>query len=160
MKTTLKGGLLLLALFALVGCQSVYDAKAALNKGGWQQIVTDTRDMNEFPERDQTLVLNYRAHAKMALGYLDSAQIDYLRAWNIMNHGKGGGVASAYFFSERQKWWMGDPYERAFNSWYLGMLYFQANNREDAMACFRNSIFVDTGDLEAGEYAADWLPPS
>lgn len=159
MKTTLKGGLLLLALFALVGCQSVYDAKAALNKGGWQQIVTDTRDMNEFPERDQTLVLNYRAHAKMALGYLDSAQIDYLRAWNIMNHGKGGGVASAYFFSERQKWWMGDPYERAFNSWYLGMLYFQANNREDAMACFRNSIFVDTGDLEAGEYAADWLPP-
>ncbi|MCA8915190.1 MAG: hypothetical protein KDB90_07250 [Planctomycetes bacterium] len=159
-KTSLKSGLLLLAaLLVFAGCSSVYDARAALNKGGWQQIVSDTRDMNAFPERDQTLVLNYRAHAKMAMGYYDSSREDFLRAWNIMNHGKGGGVSSAYFFSERQKWWMGDPYERAFNSWYLGMLYFEDNNREDAMACFRNSIFVDTGDLEKGEYAADWLPP-
>ncbi|MEZ5994080.1 MAG: hypothetical protein R3E76_17230 [Planctomycetota bacterium] len=159
MKTSLKSGLLLLA-FALIacGCSSVYDAKAAMKKGGWKQVMEDTRDLESFPDRDQTLVLNYRAHSKMALGYYESAHADYLRAWNIMNHGKGGGVANAYFFSERQKWWMGDPYERAFNSWYLGMLYFEANEREDAMACFKNTMFVDTGDLEAGQYAADWVP--
>lgn len=159
MNKALKCAFLLLALTAVVGCQSVYDAKAAMAKGGWQQVVTDTQKIEDFPERDQTLVLNYRAHAKMALGYHDSARVDFLRAWNIMNHGKGGGVASAYFFSERQKWWMGDPFERAYNSWYLGMLYLQDGQPEDAMACFRNAIFVDTGDLEAGEYAADWLPP-
>jgi hypothetical protein len=151
------GVLLLLAVCA--GCQSVYDAKGAMAKGGWQQVLTDTRDLEQFPERDQTLVLNYRAHAKLALGYHSSAHTDYLRAWNIMNHGKGGGVANAQIFSERQKWWMGDPYERAFNSFYLGMLYYADGDRENAMAAFRNSVAVDTGDLELGEYSADWLPP-
>lgn len=147
---------LLLALAA--GCQSVYDAKAAMKKGGYTQVMIDTQDYQAYPERDQTLILNYRAHAKMGLGYFDSARADYFRAWNMMNHGDGGGVAAANWFSERQKWWMGDPYERAFNSWYLGCLYFQAGKFEDAMACFRNAIFVDTGDLKQGEFAADWLP--
>ena len=158
MKSMKSGLLLLTAALIVCGCASVYDAKAALRQGGWQKVMNDTRDLNSFPERDQTLVLNYRAHSKMALGYFQSAQDDYLRAWNIMNHGKGGGVASAYFFSERQKFWMGDPYERAYNSWYLGMLYFELGNREDAMACFKNAMFVDTGDIEAGQYAADWVP--
>lgn len=155
----LKPAIMLLALAALsVGCSSVYDARAAMAKGGYQQVLADTHKIEDFPERDRTLILNYRAHAKLGLGYADSARADYLRAWNTMNHGDGGGVANAYWFSERQKWWMGDPYERAFNSWYLGVLNFQAGRFEDAMPCFRNSMFVDTGDLEAGEYAADWLP--
>ncbi|MCC6466171.1 MAG: tetratricopeptide repeat protein [Planctomycetes bacterium] len=154
----LRLGAFTLLPFLALGCQSVYDAKAAMREGGYQRVMTDTMDVESFPERDQTLILNYRAHSKMALGYHESATADYLRAWNIMNHGKGGGVAGAYFFSERQKWWMGDPYERAFNSWYLGMLYYQLGKPEDAMACFRNAIFVDTGDLKQGEYAADWLP--
>lgn len=149
---------LALACAALAGCQSVYDVKGAMKQGGYQKVMMDTQDLNAFPERDQTLVLNWRAHSKMALGYRDSARADYLRAWNIMNHGQGGGVAAANWFSERQKWWMGDPYERAFNSWYLGVLYYQQGKFEDAMACFRNAIFVDTGDLKQGEFAADWLP--
>jgi tetratricopeptide (TPR) repeat protein len=155
----LSGFVSLLVVFALLcGCRSVYDVNAAMKQGGYEQVLMDTRDIDEFPERDQTLVLNYRAHAKMALGYHLSARHDFLRAWNIMNLSEGGGVASAYFFTERQKFWLGDPYERAFNSWYLGMLYYQAGLHDDAMACFRNAIFVDTGDIEAGEYAADWLP--
>lgn len=152
--------LLLFALLAgLTACSSVYDAKAAMRKGGWQQVMNDTRDLDSFPQRDQTLVLNYRAHSKLALGYHESAQADYLRAWNIMNQSQGGGVGNAMFFSERQKWWMGDPYERAFNSFYLGMLYFENGERENAMASFRNAMAVDTGDLEAGQYIGDWLPP-
>ncbi len=153
-----KTGLLLALVVACTGCQSVYDADEAMRQGGWQKVMTDTQVVEKFPERDQTLILNYRAHAKMALGYHDSARADYLRAWNIMNIGKGGGVADAMIFKERMKFWMGDPYERAYNSWYLGMLYYNAGKREDAIACFRNALFVDTGDLEAGQYAADWLP--
>lgn len=156
--SALKTGLFLALLFACVGCQSVYDADKAMREGGWQKVMTDTQVLDKFPERDQTLVLNYRANAKLALGYHDSARADYLRAWNIMNIGKGGGVADAMMFSERMKFWMGDPYERAFNSWYLGVLYYNAGKREEAMACFRNALFVDTGDIEAGQYAADWLP--
>jgi len=156
----LRSAVALLGLTAFsIGCSSVYDARAAMAKGGYTQVLTDTQRIDDFPERDQTLILNYRAHAKLALGFAGSARNDYLRAWNTMNHGDGGGIASAYWFSERQKWWMGDPYERAYNSWYLGMLNFEAQEFEDAMPCFRNAMFVDTGDLKQGEYAADWLPP-
>ncbi|MBX3461463.1 MAG: hypothetical protein KF696_16070 [Planctomycetes bacterium] len=151
--------LVLLAVLALgAGCSSVYDARKAMSEGGYQKVMTDTQDINQFPERDRTLVLNYRAHAKMGLGYWQSARDDYLRAWNAMNLSEGGGVAAAHWFSERQKFWMGDPYERMFNSWYLGMMYFMLGDRENSMACFRNALYVDTGDLKQGEYAADWLP--
>jgi tetratricopeptide (TPR) repeat protein len=149
---------LVVVLALLGGCSSVYDVNAAMKRGGYQQVLEDTRDIDAFPERDRTLVLNYRAHAKLALGYHQSARHDFLHAWNIMNLSEGGGIASAYFFTERQRFWLGDPYERAFNSWYLGMLYYQAGMYDDAMACFRNAIFVDTGDIEAGMYAADWVP--
>jgi hypothetical protein len=101
-----------------------------------------TRDIESFPQRDQTLVLNYRAAAKLGLGYYESSRLDYLQAWNIMNMSQGGGVGNAQFFGERQKWWMGDPYERAFNSFYLGMLYFEKNDRESAMASFRNAMSI------------------
>jgi hypothetical protein len=149
---------LLLALFLSAGCSSVYDAREAMRKGGYQQVLSDTRLVTDFPDRDKTLILNYRAHAKMGLGYHDSARADYLLAWNTMNLSEGGNVANAYFFSERQKFWMGDPFERMFNSWYLGMLYYQLGDVVNAPAAFKNAVFVDTGDLQAGEYAADWLP--
>lgn len=140
------------------GCSSVYDARDAMKRGGYQQILQDTRNLDDFPERDTTLIMNYRAHAKLGLGYHESARHDYLQAWNAMNMSEGGGVSNAYFFTERQKWWMGDPFERMFNSWYLGMLFYMKGDLVDAPAAFRNSIFVDTGDVEAGEYAADWIP--
>lgn len=159
--TILKTVLLATGLSLMTGCASTYDARKAVAEGGWQKVVTDTRNIDDFPQRDQTLVLNYRAHAKLGLGYYESSRQDYFRAWQIMNQGKGGNVTGALFFSEDQKYWMGDPYERAFNSWYLGWLYYQqgtSKSREDAMASFKNAMFVDTGDLEAGEYAADWIP--
>jgi hypothetical protein len=136
----------------------VYDARKAMERGGYQQILEDTRNLNDFPERDVTLIMNYRAHARLGLGYHERARHDYLQAWNAMNMSEGGGVASAYFFTERQKWWIGDPFERMFNSWYLGMLFYMKGDLIDAPAAFRNAIFVDTGDIEAGQWAADWIP--
>ncbi|MCC7508259.1 MAG: hypothetical protein IT464_02655 [Planctomycetes bacterium] len=157
----LRNPLILVLLAALLlgaGCSSVYDARQAMIEGGYQKVMTDTRDITQFPDRDKTLILNFRAHAKMGLGYWKSARDDYLRSWNTMNLSEGGNVSDAKIFSERMKFWMGDPYERAFNSWYLGMLYFMMGDRENSIACFKNALYVDTGDLEIGEYDADWLP--
>jgi hypothetical protein len=155
MKTALP---LLIVLALLAGCSSVYDVRKAMDKGGYEQVLQDTRDITQFPERDSTLILNYRAQAKLGLGYYDSARRDYLQAWNVMNLSEGGGVGNALFLSERQKFWMGDPYERAYNSWYLGVLYYQLGDLVNCQPAFKNAVFVDSGDLEAGEYIADWLP--
>ncbi|MHC4840315.1 MAG: hypothetical protein ACYTDT_05040 [Planctomycetota bacterium] len=147
-----------LAAFA-AGCTTpAYDARKAYMSGGFQRVITDTDDLKKFDDRNQTLMLNYRAHAKLGMGFIKGSERDFLKAWNIMNQGQGGGVAAARFWSEDHKYWMGDPYERAFNSWYLGMVTAMNGNITGAMPAFKNAIFVDTGDLEAGEFSADWLP--
>ncbi len=148
-----------LPLLVLTGCAgATYNVAESMRKGGYKQVLEDTRNIEEFPERDQTLILNWRAHAKMGLGYQESARNDYLRAWNMMNNSAGGNVAAAYAWNEKSKYYMGEPYERMMNSYYLGLLYYMHKKPEDAMACFRNALFVDTGDLEANEYSADFVP--
>ena len=150
--------LLSLALAALSGCAHRYDVFDAMQRGGYEQVLNDTEDMEAFPERDRTLILNYRAHAKLGLGYQRSAREDFLHSWNIMNNSQGGGIAAAYVFSEGSKFYLGDPYERVFNSYYLGLLYYMQGQPEDAMACFNNALFTDTGDIKLGEYASDFVP--
>lgn len=151
--------LLFLALAFLGGCAGpTYNVVASMQKGGYRQVLIDTQDLEKFPERDQTLILNWRAHAKMGLGYHLSARNDFLKSWNIMNNSQGGNVVAAYMWNEKSKYYLGEPYERMMNSYYLGLLYYQMGKPEDAMACFKNALFVDTGDLEANEYAADFVP--
>lgn len=150
---------LFVALACLSGCVGdTYNVAASMQKGGYRQVLIDTEKLEEFPERDHTLILNWRAHAKMGLGYHLSARNDFLKSWNIMNNSAGGNVAAAYMWNEKSKYYLGEPYERMMNSYYLGLLYYQMGKPEDAMACFKNALFVDTGDLEANEYAADFVP--
>lgn len=152
-------GLLFVALSCLMGCAgATYNVAGSMQKGGYKQVLIDTQNIEDFPERDQTLILNWRAHAKMGLGYYLSARNDYFRAWNMMNNSAGGNTVGAVVFNEKSKYYLGEPYERMMNSYYLGLLYYQMGKPEDAMACFKNALFVDTGDLEQGEYAADFVP--
>ncbi|MCC6572690.1 MAG: hypothetical protein IT462_02765 [Planctomycetes bacterium] len=151
--------LLFVVVMALcAGCASRYDVIAAMHRGGYDEVLENTENINDFPERDRTLILNYRAQAKLGLGYHLSARDDFLRSWNIMNTGAGGGHAAAYVIAEDNKYYMGDPYERVFNSYYLGLLYYMLNAPEDAMASFTNALFADTGDFKLNEYAADFVP--
>ena len=92
-----------LPLLVLTGCAgATYNVAESMRKGGYKQVLEDTRNIEEFPERDQTLILNWRAHAKMGLGYQESARNDYLRAWNMMNNSAGGNVAAAYACQRQQ----------------------------------------------------------
>ncbi|KAA0214386.1 hypothetical protein EDM80_06825 [bacterium] len=150
---------LLVLPLLLTGCVgATYNVAESMQKGGYRKVLEDTRNIEEFPERDQTLILNWRAQAKLGLGYQESARNDFMRSWNMMNNSQGGNVAAAYMWNEKSKYYLGEPYERMMNSYYLGLLFYMHGKPEDAMACFKNALYVDTGDLEANEYAADFVP--
>lgn len=108
---------LLVLPLLLTGCVgATYNVAESMQKGGYRKVLEDTRNIEEFPERDQTLILNWRAQAKLGLGYQESARNDFMRSWNMMNNSQGGNVAAAYMWNEKSKYYLGEPYERMMNS--------------------------------------------
>jgi hypothetical protein len=55
---------------------------------------------------------------------------------------------------ERQKYFLGDPYEQLFAYLYLGMLDFQAGDYQNAKASFRSASLADEGSKDEG-YKSD-----
>lgn len=56
--------------------------------------------------------------------------------------------------SEITKGYKGDPYEKVFNSFYVGMLLYAENDLENALAAFKNGILADS-DVAAKLYKSD-----
>ena len=62
--------------------------------------------------------------------------------------------------SEMTKGYKGDPYEKVFNSFYVGMLLYADNDFENALAAFKNGILCDsdvTGKLYKSDVALMYL---
>jgi tetratricopeptide (TPR) repeat protein len=87
------------------------------------------------------------------LGVLDLQQRDlptalqrFLQAWTLMESLTASGLdtTGAIVGSEGSKQWRGDPYERAMNSYYLGIVNYLLGTHDNALAGFKNAIFVDS----------------
>ncbi|MDP2928057.1 MAG: hypothetical protein Q8N80_04605 [Candidatus Omnitrophota bacterium] len=62
--------------------------------------------------------------------------------------------------SEMTKGYKGDPYEKVFNSFYVGILLYADNDLENALAAFKNGILCDsdvTGKLYKSDVALMYL---
>jgi len=65
--------------------------------------------------------------------------------------------------SEMTKGYKGDPYEKVFNSFYVGILLYADNDLENALAAFKNGILCDsdvTGKLYKSDVALMYLMAS
>ena len=56
--------------------------------------------------------------------------------------------------SEVTKAYKGDPYEKVFNSFYVGMLFYADNDFENSLASFKNGILCDS-DVTSNLYKSD-----
>ncbi|MFA6129687.1 MAG: hypothetical protein WC731_01710 [Candidatus Omnitrophota bacterium] len=56
--------------------------------------------------------------------------------------------------AEATKAYKGDPYEKVFNSFYVGILLCSSNDFENALAAFKNGILCDS-DVECNLYKSD-----
>ncbi|MBM4013955.1 MAG: hypothetical protein FJ293_03195 [Planctomycetes bacterium] len=90
---------------------------------------------------------------------LAAAEQRFGEAWRLMESLAGDDLdaVGAIVGSEASKQWRGDPFERAMNSWYLGLVYWWRGVHDNALACFKNAIFVDSSHGEE-RFDCDFAP--
>lgn len=110
-------------------------------------------------EEGRALYLNELGVLALERRDLPEAQRLFEEAFHRMGAFDSDGLdaTGAILGAEGSKEWRGDPYERAMNSWYLGLTYWLLGVHDNALACFKNSIFVDSSRGE-DRFDCDFAP--
>ncbi len=142
------------ALLAGAGCVELADMPAARAPGG------DPRFAG-VPERDRVLAEYRLAAGAMRAGDFEEAkkQLDdaLLRIGGLISGPDDAAKRSrGLFTAEREKTFIGEPYERVMAFYYRGLLYWRDGQPDNARACFRSAEFID-GDAEDKTYQSDYV---
>lgn len=91
------------------------------------------------------MYLSERATCYLAAGEYEKAKKLFWRAHDYMEvfDPSSEARASHLFGAEAQKFYHGDPYERAMNNLLLGLLFLRDNDMDNALACFNGGILCD-----------------
>lgn len=110
-------------------------------------------------EDGRALCLDELGVIALCRGDLDLAYRRFLEASQIMGAFTGTGLkeVGAIVGSEATKIWRGDPHEKLMNSYYLGVVNLLRGVDDNALAGFKNSIVVDSGQGDE-KYDADFAP--
>ncbi len=113
-------------------------------------------EVQDGPEENLALVLNVQAQCELMTGKTEDARRNFERAAQIMGNWavSGGEVTGAIVGSESSKTWVGDPYEKAMNAFYLAFCFLQYGEPDNARAALKRGIL---GDAEVADekYQAD-----
>lgn len=107
------------------------------------------------------LYANELAMIYLAQGNKKEAQTMFLEAYRVMNdvaaYEHQQKQAQSFFHSESVKVYKGDPYERMLNSFYLGLVYAQQEDWDNALACMKNALLADSFGEDEDNYS-DFVP--
>ena len=78
------------------------------------------------------------------------------RIGGIYGPDKSAQKARSYFHEEREKNFIGEPYERVMAYYYRGILYWMDGEPDNARACFRSGELEDSSS-EGEQYNADYV---
>jgi hypothetical protein len=112
------------------------------------------------PEVDRVL-LDYRTGVS-ALRRGDDAEAKarfddaIARIGGIIANDEQAARARGLFSAEREKPFIGEPYERVMAYYYRGILYWRDGQPDNARACFRSGQVIDS-DVGKEAYAADYV---
>jgi hypothetical protein len=160
-RTNLGGWLSLVLAAGSAGCSAPNsgDAGRAWYAGdsGTARTLLEER-LQQDPE-GRALFLNELGVLELERRDLAAAERRFSEAWRLMESLAGDGLdaVGAIVGAEGSKQWRGDPYERAMNSWYLGLVYWMRGVHDNALACFKNAVFVDSSRGE-DRYDCDFAP--
>lgn len=154
---TFKGIISCAATLALLtGC-------ATTQKHTWVRtgdpLVDGQTAIAQGPPKDRVL-WQYRT-AVTALRRGDYAEAERLldealdRIEGIYGPDKSAKKSRGYFSEEAKKTFIGEPYERVMAYFYRGILYWMNGEPDNARACFRTALLIDS-DTENREYSADY----
>ena len=150
------------ALLSFAGCETMPEppARRPVARTG-DPIVDGNADLAAAPEKDRVL-LEYRLGlTALRLGNFDVAKAKFDDAIARI----GGLIAGpddaakrsrGLFTAEREKVFIGEPYERVMAFYYRGLLYWRDGQPDNARACFRSGQFLDS-DAESDAYKSDYV---
>jgi tetratricopeptide (TPR) repeat protein len=135
------------------------DAIAAARATGTGRTVADQR-VPVIPERDRVLYDYRLGVSALRAGNYDEAKAKFddaiARIGGIITNDADAKRARSLFGAERNKTFIGEPYERAMAYYYRGILYWRDGEPDNARACFRSGQVIDS-DPEHENYDADYV---
>lgn len=105
----------------------------------------------------EALFLNGLAQIELLLGNTEAAWRHFSAAGRMMGNWQtsGGEAFGAIVGSESSKTWKGDPYEKAMNAYYTGLLWLLRGEPDNARAAFKKGILADAESNDE-QYRADF----
>ena len=148
---------------ALSGCVTLDDMPAARTpiRTTGNPIVDGNAALAAAPDRDRVLWEYRVAAAALRAGDFAEAKArldDAIRRIGGLISGREEAArrARGLFTAEREKTFIGEPYERVMAYYYRGLLYWRDGQPDNARACFRTGEFID-GDAENYTYKSDYV---
>jgi tetratricopeptide (TPR) repeat protein len=150
---------LVAATLGLAGCET-FDESAARPAVPRAAPLGDQR-LAFTPERDLVLGEYRLAASAMRAGHFTDAREkldDALRRIGGLVSGPDDAArrARGLFTAEREKTFIGEPYERVMAYYYRGILYWRDGQPDNARACFRSAQFMDS-DAESDAFKSDYV---
>lgn len=122
-------------------------------------MITDDPKLYGIAERDRVLWQYRLGLQALRLGRDDEAKArldDAVRLMGgIIADSESARRARSRWAAEREKFFIGEPYERAMAYYYRGILYWRDGEPDNARACFRSAQFID-GVAEGAQHRGDY----
>ena len=149
------------ALLTLPGCVELPDDSPPPRTVAVNPAVAGDARLANVPEKDRVLVEYRLAATDLRAGnFVDAkAKLDdaLLRIGGVISGPDDAARrARGLFTAEREKMFIGEPYERVMAFYYRGLLYWRDGQPDNARACFRTGQFIDS-DAESATYKSDYV---
>ena len=149
------------ALLTLPGCVEMPDESPPPRSVAMSPAVAGDARLANVPEKDRVLVEYRLAATDLRAGNFAGAKTKLddalLRIGGVISGPDDAARrARGLFTAEREKIFIGEPYERVMAFYYRGLLYWRDGQPDNARACFRSGEFIDA-DAESATYKSDYV---
>ncbi|MFN7140023.1 MAG: hypothetical protein ACK4UN_11880 [Limisphaerales bacterium] len=154
MKSLFLTGTLGVSLLALAGCATT--SKTSYSSAprpviGGQTYYGQPKDRVLWSYRNALTAMR-QGNYQQAKELLDDA---IFTMGGMITNDRAARQARSLFHGEAKKTFIGEPYERVMAYYYRGILYWMDGEPDNARACFRSGLILDS-DVENKTYAADY----